>query len=153
MKKIILGFVLAMGIAAGANAQVKGNAIGLRLGGSYNGYYGTEISFQHAMGSANRLELDLGLSNWGTGLSGIYQWAWNIDGGFNWYAGVGGNVGIWDSGYKGYSGVNLGVAGQIGVEYNFSVPLQLSLDYRPIIPIVNGHGYSDGIALGIRYRF
>jgi hypothetical protein len=27
-------------------------------------------------------------------LTGLYQWVWNIDGGFNWYAGVGGGVGI-----------------------------------------------------------
>jgi hypothetical protein len=26
-------------------------------------------------------------------LTGLYQWVWNIDGGFNWYAGVGGGVG------------------------------------------------------------
>jgi hypothetical protein len=26
----------------------------------------------------------------------LYQWVWNIDGGFNWYAGVGGGLGtLW----------------------------------------------------------
>jgi hypothetical protein len=26
-------------------------------------------------------------------LAALYQWVWNIDGGFNWYAGVGGGLG------------------------------------------------------------
>jgi hypothetical protein len=28
-------------------------------------------------------------------LAALYQWVWNIDGGFNWYAGVDGGLGIW----------------------------------------------------------
>jgi hypothetical protein len=28
-------------------------------------------------------------------LAALYQWVWNIDGGFNWYAGVGGGLGTW----------------------------------------------------------
>jgi hypothetical protein len=56
------------------------------------------------LSSNNRLELDLGWrnrSNFNNNayddnaikLTGLYQWVWNIDGGFNWYAGVGGGVG------------------------------------------------------------
>ena len=45
-------------------------------------------------------------------------------------------------------------AGDIGIEYNFDIPLQLSLDFRPELGFGN---YSDDldfdIALGIRYRF
>jgi hypothetical protein len=46
-------------------------------------------------------------------------------------------------------------AGQIGLEYNFNIPLQLSLDYRPGFYLVPaGHGGAwEGAALGIRYRF
>jgi hypothetical protein len=29
----------------------------------------------------------------------LYQWVWNIDGGFNWYAGVGGGVGSYSRDY------------------------------------------------------
>jgi hypothetical protein len=50
---------------------------------------------------SNRLELDLGWRNRNDyknngyddntiKLTALYQWVWNIDGGFNWYAGVGG---------------------------------------------------------------
>ena len=54
-----------------------------------------------------------------------------------------------------------GVAGRIGVEYNFWFPLQLSFDWRPVIgPEFGRHYdagfstrslYSGGIALGVRY--
>jgi hypothetical protein len=31
----------------------------------------------------------------------LYQWVWNIDGGFNWYAGVGGGVGNYSHNFNG----------------------------------------------------
>jgi hypothetical protein len=64
-----------------------------------SGGFGTEITYQRALGSNNRLELDLGWRNRkdyngyddnAIKLAALYQWVWNIDGGFNWYAGVGG---------------------------------------------------------------
>jgi hypothetical protein len=56
------------------------------------------------LGSNNRLELDLGWRNRNDyknngyddnaiKLAALCQWVWNIDGGFNWYAGVGGGIG------------------------------------------------------------
>jgi hypothetical protein len=41
--------------------EISKNAIGLRLGDS--GGFGTEITYQRALGSNNRLELDLGWRN------------------------------------------------------------------------------------------
>ena len=89
MKKIIL---TTLGVFAGLvfiNAQeIADNAIGLRLGDSDG--FGTEISYQRALGGNNRLEVDLG---WRSGndydgfkLTGVYQWVWELDGDFNWYA-------------------------------------------------------------------
>lgn len=145
MKKIILTFVLSMVMVCAANAQVDGKAIGVRFG------LGGELSYQHPLGSANRLEADLGISNWGVGLTGIYQWVWDLStlaDGFNWYAGVGGTLGLANKNF------GLGVVGQVGIEYNFNIPLQLSLDYRPalyVLPAVYG-GY-DGVCLAVRYKF
>jgi hypothetical protein len=53
---------------------------------------------------------------------GLYQWVWNIDGGFNWYAGVGGGIGSWsyDKNDVEDSGSFILAAGDIGIEYNFS---------------------------------
>lgn len=150
MKKIIFTIALLASFMCAANAQVNGNAIGVRFG------YGGEISYQHALGNANRLEFDLGASHWGDNVWGInvtaiYQRVWDLSdlsNGFNWYAGVGGSAGLVSS------NLGLGVVGQVGLEYNFNIPLQLSLDYRPILYILpNVAGGYDGICLGVRYKF
>lgn len=152
MKKLFFIAILALGISAFATAQTNDKAIGLRGG------WGTELSYQQPLSGSTRLEVDLGLPGWkysGIVLSGIHQWVMNIDGGLDWYAGLGGQVGSirWDKNES--SGIGLGLAGQIGIEYNFPIPLQMSLDWRPtwyLIPSGKPFGY-EGVAFGIRYRF
>ena len=161
MKRILLVAIAFLGITAISNAQdISDNAIGIRLGDSDG--FGAEISYQRALGGNNRLELDLGLrsgNNYdGFKLAGLYQWVWHLDGSFNWYAGAGGGIGSYsfDNVPRGFddSETFLFLAGDIGIEYNFDIPLQLSIDARPEF----GFGdYRDDldfdIALGIRYRF
>jgi hypothetical protein len=69
----------------------------------------------------------------------LYQWVWNIDGGFNWYAGVGG-IGTFGYDYdnRNYNDSICFAAGDIGIEYNFDIPLLISLDFRPEF---GGNGY------------
>lgn len=162
MKKLILSAFMLIGLAFSAQAQdISKNALGLRIGD--NDGLGTEISYQRGLGGNNRLELDLGWRSSndvdGFKLAGLYQWVWNIEGGFNWYAGVGGGVGTWsyeDNGNKD-SGSYFFAAGDIGIEYNFDFPLQLSLDFRPELYFNNDDFIDDNfgpdIALGIRYRW
>ncbi len=165
MKKVLITFALILGATAFTQAQtISENAIGLRIGDGDG--LGTEISYQRALGGNNRLEVDLGLE---TGkrfdafkLTGVYQWLWNIEGGFNWYAGVGGGLGSidFDDDFPGRdrndddSEVFIFAAGQVGIEYDFDFPLILSLDVRPEIYFAD---YRDDleldIALGIRYQF
>jgi hypothetical protein len=76
--------------------------------------------------------------------------------------------GAWGAGYGcGF----VGIAGMIGVEYNFKFPLQISIDYRPVIGpcfytkkfedskyYKNVDFYYSGLVasaftLGIRYKF
>jgi hypothetical protein len=151
MKKIILFFVLCVISITALNAQVEGKAIGLRFG------YGAEVSYQHPLGNANRLEVDLGANGYGFGLSGVYQWVWDLSSladGFNWYAGVGGGLGSYNYNNAASSTFGIGVLGQIGAEYNFKIPIQLSLDYRPGIYVVPSiYSSYDGICLSARYRF
>lgn len=165
MKKIFLIAIAFVGGTMFMNAQdIADNAIGLRIGDSDG--FGAEVSYQRALGSNNRLELDLGLRNGsnydGFKLAGIYQWVWNIDGGFNWYAGPGGGLASYS--YKYYNANErkvkdnqtfIFIAGDIGIEYVFDIPLMLSLDFRPEIAF--GNDYNDDldfdIALSIRYRF
>ena len=97
MKKIVLSAFMLLGLAFSAQAQdISKNALGLRLGD--NDGFGGEISYQRGLGDNNRLELDLGWRNSNDvdafKLVGLYQWVWNIDGGFNWYAGVGAGLGF-----------------------------------------------------------
>ncbi len=163
MKKNILLASMLFGIAIGAQAQnFSKNAIGLRLGS--NDGFGTEISYQTRLSSMNRLELDLGFRNNDNEdnlkLAGIYQWVWNLDGGLNWYAGVGGGVGSWrynDNNGIDDNGTFAFVAGDLGIEYNFDFPLQLSLDIRPELYFTSDSYVEDNfgpdVALGIRYTF
>ena len=168
MKKLILSAFMLLGLAFSAQAQdISKNALGLRLGD--NDGFGGEISYQRGMGSNNRLELDLGWRNSKNvdafKLVGLYQWVWNIEGGFNWYAGVGAGVGSWSYDGPGDPDPDGGsfilAAGDIGIEYNFQeAPIQLSLDFRPELYFGDNRNDLDGydsfgpdIALGIRYRF
>ena len=176
MKKSIVFFFL-LALAFSVNAQeIRKNAIGLRIGD--NDGFGGEVSYQRHLSKNNRLELDLGWRDQkytdAVKLVGLYQWVWNIDGGFNWYAGPGLGVGSWR--YNGHDNDNHGhnhdhdhddsgaffvLAGDIGIEYVFDIPLQLSLDFRPEIYVGderdnfddNYNRFGPDIALGVRFTF
>lgn len=159
MKILFSGILfLLIGIFSAQSQEISPNAIGLRLGD--NDGFGAEVSYQRAISGNNRLEFDLG---WRDSrdfsiikIAGLYQWVWNIDKGFNWYAGPGGGFVFLDvdEDAGGGSDTAIFVAGDIGLEYNFDFPLLLSLDFRPEIYIGD---YDDDlnfdIALGIRYQF
>lgn len=164
MKKMILLSFCIIGFALNSQAQnIADHALGLRLGD--NNGVGTEISYQHALSENNRLELDLGWSSRGEydafRLTGLYDWVWNIDGGFNWYAGFGAGIGSVDINHNekfdnnDEDGLFVTAAGNIGIEYDFDFPLLISLDFRPEIGLVNYYGDDLGfdVALGLRYQF
>ena len=151
MKKILI-IVAAVLMGSMASAQISG--IGARIGGGQG--YGAELSTLWGAGS-NRIEADLGWSNADDynsfSLTGIYQWTGEIGSGFGWFAGVGARV-AFRSGNSS-NDFALALAGQAGVEYNFSaIPIQLSLDIRPAFYLIPNTQFHWGdIALGIRYRF
>lgn len=161
MKKLMLLTICIFGFALQSHSQeIADHAIGLRLGSS--GGFGTEISYQNGLGDNNRLELDLGWESQDEfdafKLVGLYQWVWNIEGGFNWYLGAGAGVGTYDFGdneaLEDESEFFALIAGDIGIEYNFDFPLLLSLDFRPEIGLNDyGDDVDFDIALGIRYQF
>lgn len=165
MKKLIVLVVVLAAFSFEAQAQIiSENAIGLRLGDSDG--FGTEINYQRAVGSNNnRLEFGLG---WRSNknfdaykLVGLYQWVWNIEGGFNWYAGPGAGIGQVDfdndrfpDDFDDDSETFVFLAGDIGIEYNFDFPLLLSLDFRPEFGLGDYRDDVDfDIALGVRYQF
>lgn len=163
MKNLFLLSAMLLGFTFASSAQeISKNALGLRLGDSDG--FGAEISYQHALGDNNRLELDLGWRDGknydGFKLAGLYQWVMPLDGNFNWYVGAGGGLGSFSINVPGGSDVTdtfIFAAGDIGIEYNFDIPLLLSLDFRPEIgfgdDIYDNNDLDFDIALGIRYQF
>jgi hypothetical protein len=160
MKKIIYSSLFVLGLSTAAFAQ-SSQTIGLRFGGD-NDNTGTEVSYQRPLGEANRLEANLG---WGSSkygnaikLNGLYQWVWDLDANFNWYAGVGGGLLSWkhDKDGESHSGVSVFGAGDVGIEYNFDFPLTISADFRPEFgdknPYTEG-SYNSVFAISFRYRF
>ena len=157
MKRIILIAALVFGVAVAATAQPR--AVGGRLA------YGLEASYQHYVGGENFVEANLGfcyfsaLNATATYNSMIAQPAWTARGEWGFYAGPGASVGL---DLIGRSEFVFGVVGQVGLEYTFWFPLQLSVDLRPQIGFAAGNGgarfYTEGMfgfvpTIGVRYRF
>lgn len=157
--KVLTLFIMLTSL--GVTAQdISNHALGLRMGDSDG--FGAEISYQKSIGRYNRAEFGLG---WRDSraydafkLSGVYQWVATIDGDFNWYYGFGGGLGNVDFALPTLEdGMFIFAAGDIGVEYNFGIPLLISLDFRPEIGLVGYNDFENGfdfdIALGVRYQF
>jgi len=151
MRKFLIALVVMAGMFSMVNAQELSKAIGLRFA------YGAEVSYQHPLSDANRVELDLGWAGATTSLHGIYHWVKPISAvnGLNWYVGPGAGLGFYS--FAGYSGLSIGVVGQAGLEYSFDFPLQVSVDYRPgVYFITGGAGLTpsySGFCLAARYKF
>lgn len=157
MKRIIVIAALVFGIAFAASAQPR--AIGGRLA------YGLEASYQHYVGGENFVEANLGLCYF-SALNAtatynfmIAQPAWTARGEWGFYAGPGATVGL---DFIPESEFVFGIVGQVGLEYTFWFPLQLSVDLRPQIGFAAGNRgarfYSEGMfgfvpTIGVRYRF
>lgn len=145
-------FLLALNTSA---QEISKNAIGIRIGD--NDGFGGELSYQYYLKENNRLEFDLGFRNSKNvdafKLVGLYQWVHKLDGNFNWFVGAGAGIGSYNTPVN--DGFFSLIAGDLGIEYNFDIPLIMSLDIRPELGLNND--YNDDldldIALGIRYQF
>ena len=153
MKKIILIAAMVLGFVVAAVAQPR--AVGIRGG------YGVEATYQHTLG-ANFVEANLGLNGFNAlNVAATYNWMiaqpqWTDRGEWGFYAGPGAALGF---GFGAASHFNVAAVGQVGLEYTFWFPLQLSIDIRPQLGLITASGaagfYFGGWcpALGIRYRF
>lgn len=157
----ILAF-LSVGVAF---AQPR--AIGVNLGAW------SSFSYQHGFGESSMLDVAANVIlpiNCGVGVGGhvTYDWIdpfnapvpWDKRGEWHWYMGVGGSGGFVFPTSDEKSWWYAGVAGHIGIEYDFWFPFQLSLDWRPSIGVAgkdaigfNLNGLWGGALLGIRYKF
>ena len=145
MKRILLTLAVMLGFAVAAAAQPK--AVGIRFG------YGVEASYQHSLGN-NFVEANLGLEAFNVlNVAATYNWMiaqpqWTDRGEWGLYAGAGAAVGLDKT-------IRIGAAGQVGLEYTFWFPLQLSVDIRPQLGLVNSVFGIWGWApcLSVRYKF
>lgn len=145
MKKIIILAAAILGFTLAVSAQPR--AVGGRFG------YGAELSYQHYMGGANFIEADLGLGEFKfLNLAATYNFMiaqpdWTSQGEWGFYAGPGIAIAA------GNEAFNIGIAGQVGLEYTFSFPLQISIDLRPQFSFTNLGFWGWAPHLGLRYRF
>ena len=167
MKKIFIIAVMAIVSVAYAAAQPR--AIGANLGG------GLGFSYEHGFGEKNMLDVAVSFplaglfdKHYSVGANITYDSLdpfdapvpWNERGECHWCMGVGGAGGLYN--FSNPTHWFAGVAGHIGIEYDFWFPLQLSVDWRPSFGVSNWnegdklnfdlHGLY-GISLGVRYKF
>ena len=151
MKRVTFLALFVLFTTASLTAQNLANhTLGLRLGDSDG--FAAEISYQKSIGRYNRAELNLGWQDSreydAFKLAGVYQWVQNIDGGFNWYYGVGGGIGSADfapvpNTPDDNDGTFVFAAGNLGIEYDFDFPLLLSIDIRPELGLLGYSGFDN----------
>jgi outer membrane protein W len=187
MRKLFITALMLTGFAFSTQAQEK-NAIGIRLGDN-SGFGGevsfqTALSKKNRLeldlgfrNEGNVYYGGYGNNYYGNGkgyghndvkLVGIYQWVFDIKNGFKWYVGPGVGAGIYSSKnyynpvinqYETKNGAFAVIAGDVGVEYNFKFPLQLSFDIRPEIYLspdytaARDNSFGPDLGLSARYRF
>jgi hypothetical protein len=146
MRKIL--FTLAVVLFTTAAVVAQPRAIGVRFG------YNIEASYQHGLGEANYIQLDAGLIYYSSGiqLAGTYNWIfatpeWGDYGTWEWFGGIGAGLGynwslqnahwkgtVWTTAYSNnWHHFFVGAAGNVGLSFTFEFPLQLSVDYHPVI--------------------
>ena len=184
MKKLFTTMLVMLAVASVAFAQPR--AIGGRLGWNYE-----EFSYQHSINDGLYADLTAGFGDLWTSFGSVnanvsFNWTFNIKGIWNWFVGPAAGVGFgYGAGYghfsrKGsiYDGIiyddyyydapympfRLNVGGQIGFEWQFGIPLNLTVDWRPMVNVLGmvnpyyttrdavlGGLYNFGV--GLRYRF
>ncbi len=151
MKRLLIAAMFSL-LSLALVAQPK--AIGLRLGNV------SELSYQHYVGNSF-FEVDLGADSMGTaGVRGDFSWNWIFarpswtTGSWAWYAGALATAGYVNDlkkasfagrQYKSHDmGFMTGIGLQLGCEYTFWFPLQLSLSLRPVMGmhVVDGLYYT-----------
>ena len=148
MKKFIVIAIATLAFAATVAAQPR--AIGIR------GAWGAELSYQHSFGN-NFIEGDLGWAPNSISVAAAYDFVFANVGICNFYAGPGAQIGVFkttNSEGAVASGLNLGILGQVGCEFELpSVPVNISIDWRPVFNLINPGFLPQYAGVGIRYRF
>jgi hypothetical protein len=149
MKRSVIIFVLAIGIASVIKAQEYKTGIGVRLGTS------SGLTIKHFTGPASAIE-GLFTTRWDdfsfTGLYEINARAFDVDH-LTWFYGGGGHLGFYNGNHTNSYAV-LGVDGIIGLEYTFDeVPINLGIDFKPTLDLIGYVDFWPEAAFSVRYVF
>lgn len=150
IKKLLMiaVFFLSVGLTT-SNAQSVGE-LGIRWGDATGG--DVSVDGIVGLGEFSRIHANVSFGgNGGTdfGIDALWDFIYRPLSGeaFNWYAGAGPFVGFGDV-------FSLGIAGELGLQYNFNIPLSLSLDWRPGFRLVEDTDFNaGGFGINLRYVF
>ncbi len=142
MRKIIIVLCLLV-----SGTIANGQEIGVRFGDAIGGNVAVDMVL--SIGDFSRVHADVSFGS-GLGIEALYDMIYRPLGeaeGFYWYVGVGPFIDIDDP-------FQMGVSGEIGLEYRFDFPLVIGADYRPSFRIVEDTDFLwDGFGLNVRWDF
>jgi len=142
--KVVFFSMLFLCLTLVSNAQ----ELGIRTGVSWGNHAAIDAIF--GAGKYSRIHADL---SFGSGVSAEALWDFVYkplgSDGIHWYAGAGVAT------FIGSSIFQLGIPGEIGLEYRFKkAPLALGLDWRPVFVLVENTSLNAGeFGLNFRYVF
>ena len=165
MKKIVFFLFLVnccIGVTT-ASAQSMGQsyqtALGLKVAP-------TAITVKHFLREDRAVEGLVYLWRYGTRVTGLYEFHWDINAlpGLKWYVGPGAHIGFWNNNwersYPGYnSGAYFGLDGVLGLDYKIeNAPINVSVDWQPSFNFGSGpenyYGFYSGFGgIAVRYTF
>lgn len=145
---IVLSTIVSYVFAGHYYSSENTHKLGIRAG------YGFELTYQMPVNN-NRIEFDLGYRNKYTNATAIYQWVFSITRTFKWYVGAGADITYWErKKEEEMNGFGFLCAANIGIEHNFSIPLQLTIDWRPSLILLPDFEYgNNSVGVALRYRF
>lgn len=129
MKKFYVVSAVAVGflfVFSSVKSQEIERSVGIRFGAHL-----AELSYHQPLFQISRLEADFGVDykDWsGMSLSVLYDFVFDFDQlgpGLNWFVGFGGAAGLFRSSFV------PGILVNGGIQYNFNIPLQFTIDWRP----------------------
>lgn len=160
MKQLLISLVCATACTT-SHAQQYTTAIGVRGDWSNLDVAYSDLSLKHFInGTRNAFEVDLGFGKRHVWLQGMYERNFALPKNFEWYWGLGGDIGYWNQDYdysrddKDNAGVWTGIDANIGLEYTFqSFPINVALDVGPTIRMYPFVEVGPMIGGSIRYAF
>lgn len=126
---------------------------------------GLELTYHTGISNVARVEVDFGFQRSiytdFMHVAAMIEGVWTIKNNLKWYIGFGFQIGYYQTKFEDLSlaeGFGGGPCLPLGVEYDLvplNVPLSVSLNVRPIVPILSDDLLINGIAyaVGIRYVF